>query len=352
MLLKAISAKEFYRTTKCYELQELWNNLRFLFTCQAVLITVILNVEDFGKSNFLIQFVRGKKSTRKILRFKNWKCRELMTPFASSCEPLLTWVVSLIAEGLFVDAGAYTWEQRQQRHRNQAAVWGGRQEQEKAVLTVLEDVLLQSQALVAPTCTRFEGSLGFIILQLLLCASSLARGTRRSKQWIVRGLFGFWVRAAEDESEIPKLVFLLPSLIWFFHWQPSVPLLRSSLFSTQIPQLSLSTSPADPSPLSNNPTTFSHSPLRRDSNFLAFLLPHKCNFPAPFALPGHCPSPGSRWLLQICPVASAAEMNLLEGSLEGQKWICSWGALSIPVYKRGWGKNQIWNPAFSDSYVK
>lgn len=65
MYLKAISAKEFSRTTtKCYELQELWNNLRFLFTCQAVLITVILNVEDFGKSNFLIQFVRGKKKAQ------------------------------------------------------------------------------------------------------------------------------------------------------------------------------------------------------------------------------------------------------------------------------------------------
>lgn len=74
-----------------------------------------------------------------------------------------------------MDAGAYTWEQKQQRHRNQAPVWGGRMEQEKAVLAVLEDVLLQSQALVAPASMRFEGSLGFTTQ---LCASSLAQRHR------------------------------------------------------------------------------------------------------------------------------------------------------------------------------
>lgn len=77
-----------------------------------------------------------------------------------------------------MDAGAYTWEQSQQRHRNQAPVWGGRLEQEKAVLPVLEDVedvLLQSQALVALTYTRFEGSSCFTTLELLLCTSSLAQ---------------------------------------------------------------------------------------------------------------------------------------------------------------------------------
>lgn len=72
-----------------------------------------------------------------------------------------------------MDAGAYTWEQR---HRNQAPVWGGRLEQEKAVLTVLEDVLLQSQALVAPAATRFEGILCFTTPKPLLCTFSLAQG--------------------------------------------------------------------------------------------------------------------------------------------------------------------------------
>lgn len=71
-------------------------------------------------------------------------------------------------------AGASPWEQGQQRHRNQAAVWGGRLGQEEAVLADVEDVLLQSQALVAPTSTRFEGRLCFTGLQPLLCTSSLA----------------------------------------------------------------------------------------------------------------------------------------------------------------------------------
>lgn len=144
-----------------------------------------------------------------------------------------------------MDSGAYTWEQSQQRHRNQAPVWGGRLEQEKAVLPVLEDVehvLHQSQALVALTCTRFEGRYCFTTLKPLLCTSSLAQ--RQQKQqardcerviWVLTKSNRAEGRTTEDEGEIPKLVFLLPSLIWLFHQQPSIPFLLYSLFSTQTP---------------------------------------------------------------------------------------------------------------------
>lgn len=39
-----------------------------------------------------------------------------MTLSASSCEPLLTWVVTLIAVDLFVEAGAYAWSRASKQH--------------------------------------------------------------------------------------------------------------------------------------------------------------------------------------------------------------------------------------------
>lgn len=118
-----------------------------------------------------------------------------------------------------MDAGASTWEQGQQRHRNQAPVWGGRLGQEKAVLADVEDVLLQSQALVAPPSARFEGRLCFTALQPLLCTSSLAQ--RQQEQQARDCERVFWVlrknNLTEVKGEIPKLVFLLPSIIWFFY---------------------------------------------------------------------------------------------------------------------------------------
>lgn len=100
----------------------------------------------------------------------------------------------------------------------------------------------QSQALVALTRTRFEGSYCFTALKPLLCTSSLAQ--RQQKQqardcerviWVLTKSNRAEGRTTEDEGEIPKLVFLLPSLIWLFHQQPSIPFLLYSLFSTQTP---------------------------------------------------------------------------------------------------------------------
>lgn len=152
-----------------------------------------------------------------------------MTLFATSCEPLLTWVVSLIAEGLFVDSGAYTWEQR---HRNQAPVWGGRLEQEKAVLTVLEDVLLHSQA------HQFHKVWGQLVLYypgasaLHLPTGPEATGAVNKGLW--EGYLGFeWEQ--KMKVKFPIWPFFSPSLICFFHQQPSVPLLLYSPFSTHTP---------------------------------------------------------------------------------------------------------------------
>lgn len=78
-----------------------------------------------------------------------------------------------------------------------------------------------------------------------------------------------------------------------------------------------------------------------------------CVLPDPSAIPiTNSFSPARRWLFKIWPVADTAKLNLLEGSLEGQNWICSWEALSLVIYKRRWGKSQIQNPTFSDSHVK
>lgn len=83
--LKTVSAKELDNHKKAASCNSTGITLIKFLICLTVLIILILNIEEIRKSNLLIQFLWGKKKnqhpthTRKILKFKNWKYRELMT---------------------------------------------------------------------------------------------------------------------------------------------------------------------------------------------------------------------------------------------------------------------------------